>query len=162
MTSPFFVKRCRFGSNNALISLLTIEFFGGHGGCHHECRCSQKSHTTVEATIKPLADKISIVVVSTINTAEKSLTAWAGNGEAQFSYGVASQFAPMLMGLLCQKLKSVKNISKRSPIRQRLAPCDGTILRHRRFIRCPAFPDTRRCSPWARRAQSMSQRLRFF
>jgi hypothetical protein len=77
----------------------------------YRCDSNQISHATVEATIRPLADMISIVVVSTTNTVEESLTARGRHGEAQFSYGVAFQFAPILMGLLCQKLKSAKKYS---------------------------------------------------
>jgi hypothetical protein len=53
----------------------------------HERRSNQISHATVEATIRPLADMISTVVVSTTKPPGRSLAAWGRNGEAQLSYG---------------------------------------------------------------------------
>ena len=53
---------------------------------------------------------ISIVVVSTKNRPEKSLTAWGRNGEAQVSYRYTLSL-PMLNGIALSKVKvSQKNV----------------------------------------------------
>ena len=73
----------------------------------------------VEATIKPLADMISIVVVSNIGTPERASP--SGARTARLSLVVLFQFAPMLMGSQYHKLNQFKKIRSLRSILQRLA-----------------------------------------